>query len=80
MVFVLANTVYPDKMPRNAAFHLGFHLCQSTRLVVTSRLRVNFRVSFFVIQRVILNNQMNKLTGVHKLCVFHGQYGGLTND
>ena len=25
IISVLANSVYPDEMPRGAAFHLGFH-------------------------------------------------------
>ena len=25
IVFILANSVYPDEMPHHAAFHLGLH-------------------------------------------------------
>ena len=31
-VFVLANSVDPDEMPHNAAFHLGLTVSQSTQL------------------------------------------------
>ena len=30
MVFVLANSVYPDEMPHYAAFHLGIHCMASS--------------------------------------------------
>ena len=39
--FGLANNQDPDKMPHYAAFHLGFHVCQSTRLGDSSTQRIN---------------------------------------
>ena len=43
IVFTLTNSVNPDEMPHNAAFHLGIH-CLSTRLGVSSIQRVKNHV------------------------------------
>ena len=32
VVLILANSEDPDEMQHFAAFHLGLHICQSTRL------------------------------------------------
>ena len=46
-MFVLVNSVNPDKMSHNGAFHLGHHNCQSTNLKVTSIQRVKIQHLFF---------------------------------
>ena len=52
--FVLANNADPAEMPHNAAFHLGLHFCQSTRLGVSGLQRVMAVILLFIHSSLML--------------------------
>ena len=47
IAFILAKSVGTDEMPRYVAFHLGFIVCQSTPLGVSSIRRLQQQISCF---------------------------------